>query len=291
MKPLDVVNLTPLMERVSGKPQIRIGLIDGPVALTHPELARDAPREVLGRSRRSCAQVDSTACLHGTFIAGILSAKRGSGAPAICPSCTLLIRPIFSEVNVDNRQLPGATPADLAAAIGECVEAGAHVINLSLALTPLSMKGERELEQVIEHAARRGVVIVAAAGNQGTLGSSSLTRHPWVISVAACDLQGRLASQSNLGSSLGKQGLRAPDEQVTSLGAGRDLLTLSGSSVATPFVTGTIALLRSEFPAASATEVKFAVTRAPTPRRTTVIPPLLDAWRAYQYMRTMSLRR
>jgi subtilisin family serine protease len=61
-------------------------------------------------------------------------------------------------------------------------------------------------------------------------------------------------------------------------------LTLGGTSVATPFVTGAIALLWSEFPAATAAEVKLAVTQSNGVRRTTVVPPLLDAWAAYQVM-------
>jgi hypothetical protein len=43
-------------------------------------------------------------------------------------------------------------------------------------------------------------------------------------------------------------------------------------------------LLWSEFPAATPTEIRYAVTHASTPRRTTVVPPLLNAWGAYQMM-------
>ncbi|OKH51474.1 hypothetical protein NIES2101_17990 [Calothrix sp. HK-06] len=53
---------------------------------------------------------------------------------------------------------------------------------------------------------------------------------------------------------------------------------------AAPFVTGTIALLWSEFPTAEAIEVKLAVTQAYAGKRKTVVPPLLDAWAAYQVM-------
>ena len=65
--------------------------------------------------------------------------------------------------------------------------------------------------------------MVAAAGNQGTVGSSVITRHPWVIPVIACDLQGRPTTESNLGSSIGRRGLAAPGENIASLGttAGR----------------------------------------------------------------------
>jgi len=112
-------------------------------------------------------------------------------APAICPDCTLLVRPIFAETPSGSEQIPSAKPQELATAIIECVEAGARVINLSLALAQLSTKGERELEEALDHAARRGVIVVAAARNQGLLGSTAITRHPWVIPIVACDLRGR----------------------------------------------------------------------------------------------------
>jgi subtilisin family serine protease len=182
--------------------------------------------------------------------------------------------------------MPSATPQALAAAIIECVEAGARCINLSLALAQPSSKGERELEHVLDHAAKRGVIIVAAAGNQGTLGSTAITRHSWVIPVVACDLKGRPMSESNLGSSIGRRGLSAPGGAITSLGVEGKPLTLGGTSVATPFVTGAVALLWSVFPTATAAQVKFAITQAYATRRRTVAPPLLNAWASYQFIAT-----
>ena len=67
-----------------------------------------------------------------------------------------------------------------------------------------------------------------------------------------------------------------------SLGSHGGLVAQSGTSVAAPFVTGTIALLWSLFPEASATEVKLAVASS-GPRRT-LTPPLLDAAAALQAM-------
>jgi subtilisin family serine protease len=179
------------MERTSGSLEMKIGLIDGPVATQHPDLVGEHIREIPGNNGATCAQANSAACLHGTFVAGILIAKRNSSAPAICPNCTLLIRPIFAEKTTGSEQMPSATPQELAAAIIECIDAGARVINLSLALAQPSAKGEQALEQALNQAVRRGVIVVAAAGNQGTLGSSAITRHPWVIPVVACNLQGR----------------------------------------------------------------------------------------------------
>ena len=102
-----------------------------------------------------------------------------------------------------NGQMPSATPEELATAIIDSVNAGARVINLSSALIESSPKGEIKLEDALNYAAHRGTITVAAAGNQGMVGSSAITRHPWVIPVAACDAQGRPLPETNLGSSSG----------------------------------------------------------------------------------------
>jgi len=291
MTPLDLVRLTPLMELTSGIIDVSIGLVDGPVVTNHPELASQYIREISANGSSACTQNNSIACLHGTFIAGILSAKRGSSAPAICPDCTLLIRPIFAETTSGREHMPSATPLELAAAIIECIDGGARVINLSLALAQPSTKEEKVLEEALNYAVSRGVIVVAAAGNQGTLGSSAITRHPWVIPVVACDLLGRPMNESNLGSSIGRRGVSAPGDSITSLGSEGQSYTLGGTSVAVPFVTGTIALLWSEFPTATAAQIKLAITQATTLRRASIVPPLLDATAAYQILLTANVRR
>ena len=280
---LDLVGLSPLMARTTGRPEIPIGLIDGPVALDHPDLATENIREVPGSMPSACADAGDAACAHGTFIAGILLARRMSVAPAICPSCSLLVRPIFAAAPGDGEPMPSASAAELAGAIVDVIDAGARVINLSVALQGTSPIGGKSLQDALDLALRRGVAVVAAAGNQGAVGGSVITRHPWVIPVVAYDRRGRPMDLSNFGTSIGKCGLGAPGEGVTSLGV-TDPLTMGGTSAATPFVTGAIALAWSEFPDATAAEVRSAVTRAAAPRRTTIVPPLLNAWACYQAM-------
>jgi subtilisin family serine protease len=286
MNPLEQVKLLPLMERSRGSPAIRVGLIDGPVVMDHPEFAGNDIREVPGKQRGACARTSSAACLHGTFVAGILSARRGSAAPAICPGCSLLVRPIFPETASRNGSMPSATPEELAAAICETVQAGARVINLSAALAWPTTRGEHDLEQALDFSVRRGVLVVAAAGNQGMLGSSAITRHSWVIPVAGCDSKGRPTGESNLGSSIGRRGLSAPAENISSLGTNGKPQTFGGTSAAAPFVTGAIALLWSEFPGVSAIEIKTALTQAGARRRNTIVPPILNAAAAYQVIAT-----
>jgi subtilisin family serine protease len=140
--PLDLVRLTTLVDRTSGHPEVKIGLIDGPVRIQHPELLRDRLHEIPGNYGAACTEPNSTACLHGTFVAGILAEKRNSYAPAVCPDCTLIIRPIFSETTSGLDHMPTATPRELASAIINCVDAGARAINLSLALAqPSNRRG------------------------------------------------------------------------------------------------------------------------------------------------------
>jgi subtilisin family serine protease len=270
------------MDRTSGEPWVKICLIDGPVAKDHLDLPVLNVRHLPGKLPGDCARTASNACIHGTFVAGILVAKRGSPAPAIAPGCTLLVRPIFAENSNPGAEMPSATPEELAAAIIDTVDADAHVINLSAALAEASLRGEQRLGDALDYAAKRGVILVAAAGNTGTVGSSVITRHPWVIPVVSCDAYGNPAAQSNLGNSIGRRGLSAPGDKVVSLGVSGKTEMLSGTSAAAPFVTAAIALLFSEFPAASVAEVKLAI--AGSGPRNAIVPPLLDAWSAYQQL-------
>jgi subtilisin family serine protease len=265
------------MEASAGRPEIVIGLIDGPVALDHEDFAGAAIRQLGGRARASCARDAGLACVHGTLVAGVLAARRGSGAPAICPGCTLLVRPIFSDAALMNGRMPIASPEDVAAAIIEVVDAGARIINLSAALMNPSPRGERELARALDFAFSRGVITVAAAGNQGLVTSSAIVRHAAVIPVAACDARGRPLPESNLAHSIARRGLSAPGEAITSLAIAGGTRTFGGTSAATPLVSGTAGLLWSRRPLATAAHVRWAVTRPVQVHSRTIVPPMLDA--------------
>ena len=284
--PLDLVALTPLMKRTTGRSDVVVGLLDGPVAMDHPDLVPGNIQELPGRSVK-CKQACSAACRHGTFVAGILGARRGSMAPAICPGCTLLVRPIF----VENDDVPATTLQWVALAIVECVEAGAHVLNISAALRRPRSHDERELKAALDFAQRREVIVVAAAGNEALVGGSALTRHPWVVPVVGCDRLGRPTSWSNLGGAIGRWGLGGPGEGVTSLSSTGMSATAGGTSVAAPFVAAAVALLMSMFPNASGSQVRFAITHVAAARRRTVVPPLLDAWGASRMLAAVHPRR
>jgi subtilisin family serine protease len=284
MNLFDFVGLSPLMERTEGTRDITVSVIDGPARLDHPAFSRQRIRAIEKRSPAACQNVESYACNHGTFVLGMLAANRGAGAPAICPGCTFILHPIFTEITYGNDPMPVSTPEQLGTAIVDSVSAGALVINLSVALTQHSSQGDGQLEQALNHAAQHGVLVVAAAGNQGTIATSAITRHPWVIPVISCDILGRPTPESNLGSSIGRKGLAAPGENIISIGSDGKLGTFHGTSAAAPFVTGTIALLWSEFPKASAAQILRAVMRPDGRVRKAIAPALLNAWTAFTAM-------
>lgn len=278
-----MVRLLPVMARTQGSPDVRIGLIDGPIATRHPDL-RGVARHDVADTDATCRSESSVSCVHGTFVAGILFGRRGSEAPSICPGCTLLARPVFLEPASVEEGMPSTTPESLAAAIVECVDAGARIINLSLALARPSVAGQEVLQAALDVTLGRGVLVVAAAGNQGTLSSTVITRHPWVIPVVGCDAAGTPISHSNLGTSIGRRGVRAPGAGVRSLSPDGTTVVLEGTSIATAFVVGTAALLWSLFPQASAGQIRLATTGGLAAERRTVTPPLLDASSALAWL-------
>jgi hypothetical protein len=122
-------------------------------------------------------------------------------------------------------------------------------------------------------------------GERWALGSTTITRHPWLIPVAECDRSGRPLNESNLACSMARRGLRAPGEAITSLSPdGGGVVRHSGTSAAAPFVSASIALLWSLNPGASAASIRHAIL-ASSGRTRSIVPALLDAWSAYRALK------
>jgi subtilisin family serine protease len=251
------------MSQCSGSPSVVIGVLDGPVA-PHPALPGLGP---------DCKTVNKAA-RHGTMVAGVLAAQRRSGAPGICPSCRLVVRPIFKSDG-----LPNTDPTIVADQIVNCVDAGARLINISAAYVSPSGVGNTRLQMALDHAGTRGAIVIAAAGNHGRIAGSPMISHPTVVPVASCDESGRPMQSSNLGASVGRRGVLAPGFGITSLAPGGALGVLNGTSAATALVTGAIALAWSAAPSAPVAVVRRALLGQGARRG--VVPPLLDAWTLY----------
>jgi subtilisin family serine protease len=292
MDPLVQTRLRSLMDISSGDPNLTIGIIDGPVDLTHPAFQASKIKTVRESQVKACNNASSIACSHGTFIAGILFASRQYPASAICPDCEFILNPIFKE-NADdsiNKDIffPSATAEELSTAIVETVDAGAKIINLSLGLSASSLTTYDTLQQAYDYSLKKGVILVVAAGNQGCIGNVSLINHQWVIPVAACNENGGLDFTSNYGPSIGNRGVMAPGANIRSTSPGGRYTTMSGTSFAAAFVTATLALLWSVFPTTSAAQLIYCLRVGSSKgHHRSITPSLLNVETTYHLLETL----
>lgn len=271
------------MSLTQGHADIAIGLIDGPVNTSLANFELSNIRDISSDGSGKCDRNDRAACLHGTLVAGVLIGKRGLGAPAICPACTLMLRPIFGDTGNEAANAPSASAEVLASALFAAIDAGARIVNLSCGIARCSGRGESSLRSALGFAASKGVIVVAAAGNQGRVGGSCITKDPWVIPVVSIDRAGRPTNECNLSASIGLRGLAAPGQDVPSVTSGGQPARFSGTSAACPLVTGAVALLWSEYPSMTAAQIKEALTGGR--RQRSIVPPAMDAWGAFEKLR------
>jgi subtilisin family serine protease len=287
MDSLDQVRLYPLMSRSSGDKDLSIGLIDGPIDVNHPAFNGISIRTVKDSQFIACKNANSRECRHGTFVAGILAAKRGVSAPSICPNCELVVYPIFNETATEDMNIHAVTPEELAYAILETVDTKVKIINVSLGMPSSSLIAYPELQEAYEYALKHGTILVFAAGNQGTTDYISYLNYSWNIPVASCDKYGRLDQGSNFGPSIRSRGLMAPGVNITSTFPGGEYTQMSGTSFAAPFVTGTIALLMSVFPKINPADIVHSIRKITSNTYRTIIPPLLDAESAFNLLKVL----
>jgi membrane-anchored mycosin MYCP len=178
---------------------------------------------------------------HGTSLAGIIAASvqaQGNPFEGVAPEAKILSIKVNSQEN-------GSVPV-LADGIRDAALLGAQVINVSVT-TPSNAP---ELASAVSFALKHGSVIVAAGGNdegdENCLGPCYPASYPGVLSVGAVADDGSLPSFSNQRSHVD---VTAPGVGVTStVPGGYSVNNLSGTSYATAFVSGVVALVRSRYP-------------------------------------------
>lgn len=187
---------------------------------------------------------------HGTHVAGTISAlgSNGLGVVGVSPSNAvgLYIVKVFDDSGY------WGYGSDLIAAVQQCIDAGAHVISMSLG----GAYGSSSEREAFQSAASAGVLTVAAAGNAGSTAYSYPASYSSVVSVAAIDSNKSLASFSQRNSQVE---MAAPGVSVLSTLPGNSYEAWSGTSMATPHVSGVAALVWSHFPGCSRTEIRHAL--------------------------------
>jgi cyanobactin maturation PatA/PatG family protease len=230
----------PLKALGNGDPRILIAVLDGPIDASHP--CFDGARLTVLQTAASLARRSSEALAHGTHVTSVIFGQPGSPVPGIAPLCHGLIVPIFAGQAPDGSL--GCSQLDLARAILLAVENGADIINVSgRQLTP-STEPEPALAQAISRCVERKVLIVAAAGDDGCdclHGPAALAA---VLAVGGADHDGNPLPSSNRGPACRTQGILAPGIDVLGAVAGsRDAARRTGTSFATPIVSGVAGLL------------------------------------------------
>jgi len=260
-----LTGLGEMMARSTGDPGIVIGLLDGPVATDHPGF-RSGAVVTIGEM--------PAASRHGTAVAGVLAARRDSGAPGICPDCTVLAVSLFGGDGL------AAGPGELADGLVACVRAGARLVNVSAAFVASALQ-DRLLRQALDFATAQQAIVIAAAGNDGRVSGSQLLAHAGVVPVASCDDSGIPLRGGNLGRSIGQRGVLAPATPLQTLAPDGGTALFGGTSLAAALVTGALALAWSQAPNTPVERLREALRGAPSARRS-ITPPLLDAVSLHQ---------
>jgi subtilisin family serine protease len=184
---------------------------------------------------------------HGTHVSGIVAADAGNGigVDSVAPAATVM------PVRVLDNGGTGSD-ADVAKGIDWATNHGADVINLSLGGSlPLAGLGlPDETSAAVQRAVDQGVVVVAAAGNDGLPFCENNSAQGKVLCVGAVDKRGNRSFYSSFGQGLGLvapggSDLMGTDEDIWSTWNDGGYQELAGTSQATPHVSGVAALLAS----------------------------------------------
>ncbi|MCL8252544.1 S8 family serine peptidase [Aeromicrobium fastidiosum] len=217
-----------------------VAVVDTGVQADHPDLKG---RVLKGRDfvedDRNAADRNG----HGTHVAGVIAAKAGNkrGIAGLAPQSRIL------PVRVLNSAGAGNT-VDASRGIVWAVNKGADVINLSFAGKDLDV----QMQKAVRYAVRKGVVVVAAAGNQGCSGPTTYPAAlPGVIGVAATNRYDRVAPFSTCGPAVDVSApgvsIRSTMIKRPSMGLpcryGQSYCLMSGTSMASPHVAAAAAIV------------------------------------------------
>ena len=230
-----------------------VAVIDTGIDVTHPDLASTV---IGGADFSRVGTPEGTTPVgssgyHGTMVASLIAGQglESGGIIGIAPGAKLL------SVSVGLGVESSDTDAQIAAAIIWSVDAGADVINLSLSRN--SSSWPISWDNAFLYAFENDVVVIAASGNDsdGNYRPAAPATIPGVISVTGLNQSleaTRLSGTTGIDVTLG-----APGAGLFGSYPGNQIAGWSGSSAATPIVSGVVALMRAQDPEASANDIVF----------------------------------
>ena len=228
---------------ITGK-GVTIAVIDGPVDTSNPALKG---ANITDKSR--CTIQDSPEGIrHGTDMAIILV----SPITGVAPDATLYTYQSSTSTTTSNGSCDsnGDRLNTIAALINQAVEDGAQIISVSQTVSESS----NELKWAITNAITKGVIIVAAAGNEALPDDiTTLGRYSGVVGVSAINSDGTFASYSSWGDGVVTAAFGAP-YNTFDVNTGEPI-TVQGTSISTPLVAGMLALARQKWPDATANQI------------------------------------
>jgi len=173
---------------------------------------------------------------HGTHCAGVIGARLNEvGFVGAAPKSQILVGKVLGNDGRGNLSW-------IADGIDWAVDQGTHIISMSLG----GPGSSHRLYQAIHTALAKGLFVICAAGNEGSLFQNSIGypgRYGGVITVAAHDRNGNRSGFSSRG---GEIDVMAPGSNIWSTYKDGGYAELSGTSMATPFVAGLAALIVSK---------------------------------------------
>ena len=228
---------------ITGK-GVTIAVIGGPVDTSNPALKG---ANITDKSR--CTIQDSPEGVrHSTDMAIILV----SPISGVAPDATLYNYQAFTGSTTSNGSCDsnGGRLNTVAALINQAVEDGAQFISISQSVSEVSF----ELKWAITNAITKGVIIVAAAGNEAVKDDiTALGRYSGVVGVSAINSDGTFASYSSWGDGVVTAAFGGP-YTTYDVNTGEPV-TVHGTSISTPLVAGMLALARQKWPDATANQI------------------------------------